>query len=216
MTLLTINEVSPDPLFHWAIAINIGIAIGLYIFFKRSKLFLDDTTENNLKNRSWSLAKFQLAWWTFIIFSAFLWVLRAKGWHLESKENIFSESSLILLSISIGTMATGKIIDVADKKNSNQRFQDTTKANGPFGGLINDANGVSISRFQQLLFTIIFGLIFLIQSGYDSEMFEMSGEWLGLMGISSAGYSMIKINENAPSKNAPKENPSPPSDSTPG
>ena len=63
--------------------------------------------------------------------------------------------------------------------------------------IVSDSNGISVSRFQALVFNAVFGLMFIaefLKEGNDFVKFEAVE--LGLMGVSSAAYVGLKLNEN--------------------
>jgi len=108
---------------------------------------------------------------------------------------------LILLGISLGTAATGKVIDNADANNLPEgirRFQEKGgKGKGFLINILSDGNGISISRFQAFFFNVIFGVMFIAEFFPDIVFLNFEPEALALMGISSSAYAGIKLTENA-------------------
>jgi len=69
------------------------------------------------------------------------------------------------------------------------------KSEGFWNDILSDADGISLHRFQMLIWTIVLGLIFVV-SVYDSlAMPQFSATLLALMGISSGSYVGFKFPE---------------------
>ena len=145
--------------------------------------------------RPFSLARSQFACWTLIITSAYLE-------HFLCRDCVIplscSSTALALLSISAGTAAIANIIDRNDAMAGLMipRHQNTV-SQGFFYDILSDASGISIHRFQHLIWTIVAMIIFCCRAakdicalpGFDSTI-------LALTGISSAAYLGLKLNEN--------------------
>ncbi len=61
--------------------------------------------------------------------------------------------------------------------------------------ILSDADGVSVHRFQNVVWTVVLGLIFAIQAWTHLVMPTYDGSLLALMGISAATYVGMKIPE---------------------
>jgi hypothetical protein len=112
--------------------------------------------------------------------------------------------NLILLGIAGGTTAVAKVIDSSQQNNQGPSIpQQDYPSKGFFMDLISDEKGVSIHRLQNVLWTIIVGVIY-ISSVYDRKILPdqtiINNQLLGLMGISAGTYLGLKTSEN---KNAP-------------
>jgi hypothetical protein len=64
-----------------------------------------------------------------------------------------------------------------------------------FQDIVSDENGVSLHRFQAVVWTITLGFVFFIGVWNDKAMPDFSPTLLALMGISSGSYLAFKINE---------------------
>lgn len=165
---------------------------------------------------SWS--RVQLAWWTVIILSSFTTILLRTG-----TAPTLHSSTLALLGISAATTAAARVIDLGDLQNVQVfRHQDLRSSNF-FLDILSDHNGVSIQRFQAVLFNGIFGIWFvstvlgnLTDLNFCLTTFSKSDPNLAqcllhpvdfyipiitdnnliLLGISSATYAALKITEN--------------------
>ena len=61
--------------------------------------------------------------------------------------------------------------------------------------LLTDVNGITLHRFQILIWTLVLGFLFVLGVYRDLAMPEFSGTLLALMGISSGTYLGFKIPE---------------------
>jgi hypothetical protein len=175
-----------DTIFIYVLPILI-ILIGIYLSFWTE--ILKDTSNND--NKPYSLARSQLMWWTIIIstsFSAFY------GYHNTLPE--ITNSILILLSISLATTTASRIIDNSDVAANKDRHQNKNNSKYFWSNILSDQNGISVHRFQTVIFNIIFGLIFISHFVTTHLFADFTYLQLGLMGVSSAAYLGIKMNEN--------------------
>ncbi|HEY9230564.1 MAG TPA: hypothetical protein VIS78_00400, partial [Blastocatellia bacterium] len=62
--------------------------------------------------------------------------------------------------------------------------------------IIMDKQGVSFHRFQNAVWTLVLGIIFIVQVYKVLAMPQFSETLLGLMGISAGTFLGLKINEN--------------------
>ena len=152
---------------------------------------LKDKCEGTLEKKPYSFARTQLMWWTLIIICTYIHYYGAFRMIQE-----LNDTCLILLGISLGTTATARIIDNTDINRGLLRHQDTNESLGFFTDILSDENGISVHRFQALVFNFIFGVIFVIEYFQDSEFTVFGDTELTLMGISSAAYVGLKLNEN--------------------
>jgi len=193
-------------LFFWIIFLVIFFLI---LFLELKYHFLKDvgrppaTTPTGAtqvkKDVSYSWSRVQLAWWTLIVLTAFTTILL-----LDRQAPDLNTSTLILIGISTATIATARAIDVND--------QDKLKALPPQDSqgfvidILSDQTGVSIPRFQNVLFNLIFGIWFigevlanLVQmpgGGINAIMPVITTNNLILLGLSSATYAAMKTTEN--------------------
>jgi hypothetical protein len=152
---------------------------------------------------AFSLGRTQLAFWTVIVISSFIYTVYV---HSTSGISVpdMDPVNLILLGIAGGTTAVAKVIDSSQLNNQGNSIpQQDYPSKGFFMDLISDEKGVSIHRLQNVLWTIIVGVIY-ISSVYDRKILPdqtiINNQLLGLMGISAGTYLGLKTSEN---KNAP-------------
>ncbi len=157
--------------------------------------------------KPYSFSRVQLAWWTVIVLSAFITIILAgKG------IPIFDQSTLILLGISAATTAAAKVVDVADETNpAIARHQDANGENF-FLDILSDEKGVSIHRFQTVVFNLVFGVWFIhyVLNNFGSDdpsaiMPVIDNNNLILLGLSSGVYAGLKITENKSGQNTPAD-----------
>lgn len=168
--------------------------------------------------RPYSFSRVQLAWWSVIIISVFTTIMLQTG----HAPNLHS-STLVLLGISAGTTAVARVIDLADQQNSLVFRHQDIKTSNFFLDLLSDQNGVSIQRFQAIIFNAVFGIWFIASvlgnlgdpnycltdfAKGDPNLAQcllhttdflipiVSDNNLILLGLSSATYAALKITEN--------------------
>jgi hypothetical protein len=152
---------------------------------------LRDSTPDPQGNakRPYSLARTQIAFWTYLVVSSFVFLYLVTG----SLETITS-GVLVLLGISTGTLVGGAIVDSA-------KAMPPPPAPGPassgnfFYDLISDAQGATIHRFQMVVWTVVLGVMFVIEVYTNLQMPEFDSTLLTLMGISGGTYVGLKIPE---------------------
>lgn len=147
-------------------------------------------------NSAYSFSKAQLLWWTVIISICFSVAYAVTG----EAEGVLNSSNLVLLGISVGTIAAGRVIDTGDESNPKitQRHQTCGREHSFLIDILSDYNGISTHRFQALIFNVIYGLAFVMEffsTGMDL-LPNYDSTTLGLIGLSSGGYLALKVNEN--------------------
>lgn len=145
--------------------------------------------------RPFSLSRVQLGIWTIVIASSYIYVF----FNCCYQSIEFSSHILALMGISAGTAAIGNAID------KNQAASPTGAArhqNQPSKGILtdilSDENGISIHRFQNVVFTIVAIVVYIykIHTTKCAGLPELDTTLVALMGISTATYLGLKINEN--------------------
>lgn len=176
-------------LFEYIIPIGI-VLIGILLSFTT-----DILKDNAQPDKPYSFARVQLMWWTLIIISCY-----TSYYGIYGVKQDLDSSTLILLGISIGTTTAARIIDNDELNRGMIRSKKNRPYRNMLGTIISDDNGISVSRFQALVFNLIYGFMFISEFlGEGNEFVDFDGVELGLMGISSAAYVGIKLNENKPS-----------------
>lgn len=197
----------------WGIFILLLAAV---IICDRKFYMLRDISKASPVPYSWS--RVQLAWWTIIILSSFTTILLRLG----VAPNLHT-STLTLLGISVATTAAARVIDLGDQQNKQVFRHQNLKSTNFFLDILSDHNGVSIQRFQAVLFNAVFGIWFiatvlgnLTDASFCLSTFSKSDPNLAqcllhpadfympiitennliLLGLSSATYAALKITEN--------------------
>ena len=197
----------------WAL---FAILTACVVLCDRKFNMLRDLSKASPRPYSWS--RVQLAWWSVIIITAFTSIMLQTG----HAPNLHS-STLVLLGISAGTTAVARVIDLADQQNSLVFRHQDLKTSNFFLDLLSDQNGVSIQRFQALIFNVVFGIWFIasvlgnlgdpnycltdfakgdpnlaqcLLHSTDFLIPIVTENNLILLGLSSATYAALKITEN--------------------
>lgn len=166
------------------------IALGIYLSFC-TDILKDTTRDKNRQDKPYSLARTQLMWWTLIITSIF------SAYFGKNNELMpFNDTCLILLGISLGTMTGAKVIDDIDLLNNKIRHQDTNHNKFFWCDILSDENGISVYRFQAVIFTFIFGVVFIYTFISNDKIVDFDAKIFALMGISSTTYLALKATEN--------------------
>jgi ABC-type Mn2+/Zn2+ transport system permease subunit len=69
--------------------------------------------------------------------------------------------------------------------------------------ILSDATGVTLHRFQMLVWTVVLGIVFALQVYRNLAMMDFSPELLALQGISGGTYLGFKVPEAPASSGAP-------------
>jgi hypothetical protein len=171
------------------------MAIGcIWLLFHPTALRDDSEREP----KPYSYARVQLWLWTFVILPC--WIVL---WGMDNSFRAFNATCVALLGIGSATTISGRIIDSRDSADpSITRHQDREGSKGFFEDILSDEKGVSIHRFQNLVFNLAYALWFALQTFApkpkpDYLIFpEFSADTLALLGISSATYVALKATEN--------------------
>lgn len=168
----------------WLVMIILVGGIGLLAW---KTTLLRDAGLNGVSG-PFSLSRVQLAYWTMIVSLSFLYI-----WATTGDFATIAGSTLLLMSISLGTTAAATVIDKSQDKMV--RHQDFPSDN-LLSDVLSDANGLSMNRFQMVVWNIIMGVVFISGVYRDLSMPQFSDNLLMLMGVSSSAYVALKIPEN--------------------
>lgn len=199
-------------LYFWIPFLFLAFILNL---FSRKYNMLKDISTAKVKPYSWS--KVQLAWWTIIILASFIAIII----QTHSAPDLNS-STLILLGISAATTATSTAIDVSEINDPSivSRSQDNESSNLVLD-ILSDKSGISISRFQTVVFNFVFSIWFIVyvlnhlgNTSADDIMPVISDNNLILLGLGSATYAALKTTENKTKSNVAATTPG--ADAKPG
>jgi len=171
--------------------------------------------------RPYSLAQTQMAWWFCIIVGSFVYVYFSK--HLLN--DVLNKTSLILMGIGTGTALGAAIVDqtktnslvtlnafktvvaqIVQTEASGARpskeltdLRDTLAAKLASQNflldVLTDADGVSLHRFQSLVWTGLLGIIFVVDVLANLRLPVFDNFLLAILGISGGTYLGFKIPE---------------------
>jgi hypothetical protein len=149
----------------------------------------------------YSLSRFQLAFWSFLVIAAYLFI-----WLITEELDTITGSVLALLGIGSATALGATIIDQGKTANPAPAADPappiTAAAPMPSKGFLRDVlsddQGISIYRFQLFAWTLVLGVIFCASVYNGLTMPQFSTTLLGLMGISSGTYLGFKVPETTP------------------
>lgn len=136
-----------------------------------------------LAQRTYSLAKVQMAWWFAIVFTSFVFL-----WLITGETPGISAQALTLLGISSATMAAS--LGVGGTRVGGEGVKNVF-----FRDLLSDADGITIHRFQMVVMTAALGLVFFFHVAHKLTMPEFDPSLLTLLGLSAATYVGLKIPE---------------------
>lgn len=163
----------------------------LWLYGNNRGMLRDNSAIPDIQKRPYSMARTQLAFWTLIVSVSYIFIALVTG-----ELAPLSTSTLVLLGVSGATTATAALIDSNDILNNAVRHQNTDETKGWLTDLLSDNNGISVHRFQMLVFNMILGIFFLQQVFTYLHMPEFGNNMLVLLGISNGTYAGIKILEN--------------------
>jgi hypothetical protein len=140
------------------------------------------------KHKRYSLARFQMAVWFFLVITSFLFI-----WLISGATDTITGSTLALIGIGAGTALGAAAIDITAQNGAQAAPKES---NGFFSDILSEsASGVSFHRFQMFVWTLILGILFIYSVWNRLSMPEFSATLLALMGISSGTYLGFKIPE---------------------
>ncbi len=157
-------------------------ALGMIALALYKNVLKDD---NNLY---YSLGRSQLFYWTVLFVAGYIYI-----WYQTDVLPDLTESMLVILGISIGTTALGKVVENNTK--GKVPIDAAAKSEGWFIDILSDSSSINIQRFQSVLFNFVFGGIFLQRCISNHVLPEFDTNMLLLMGISSSTYAGLKVTE---------------------
>jgi len=182
-------------LIFWLTFAVLGITVVLLGI--KSNMLRDDSNAA-IKPYSWS--RVQLAWWTVIILSSFIAVT-----FTYNDAPTLSTSTVILLGISAATTAVARAIDASPTAIAAATATTAPNSQNLFLDILSDQNGVSMHRFQTVIFNFVFGCWFIVavlqhlhnmpDDGINAVIPDIADTNLVLLGLSSATYAAVKTTE---------------------
>jgi hypothetical protein len=208
----------------WVNAYFVGLALALVLaawLSSRTALLRGRGEDMADGDRApYSLARFQLAFWGFLVIAAYIFI-----WMITGELDTITGSVLALLGIGSGTALGAAMIDQGkDEKEKEETAESAAAAaeaaptaaspattpapkkvrhvtsRGFLKDVLSDESGVSIHRLQLFVWTLVLGIIFCTVVYGSLEMPQFSSTLLGLMGISSGTYLGLKVPEGKTGK----------------
>lgn len=139
------------------------------------------------KAATFSLARIQMAFWTFIILCSFVFVGMITGDYFST----MNENVLGLMGISVGASLGASIIDGGTSKANALPIYATS--GHWWRDVLSDGTGISIHRFQMVAWTAVLGIVFLHEVYANLAMPKFDAVLLGLLGISAGTYLGLKV-----------------------
>lgn len=197
-------EVLPRDEFVGTLAGLVLLLIAIVYLARRTNL-LRDRAPLGLppgKFAPFSLSRFQLAFWSFLVISAYLSI-----WMITGELDTITGSVLALLGIGAGTALGARLIDTGGgatdptspdpgKNAAPAADQQPVASKGFLRDVLSDEQGISLYRFQLFIWTLVLGIIFVADVYNHLAMPQFNTTLLGLMGISSGTYLGFKVPEN--------------------
>lgn len=194
-------EILPEALFYAYFAGLLVFLVALVRLAMRTRLLRDRSQPTPPgKLPPYSLSIFQLAFWSFLVIAAYLFI-----WLITSELDTITGSVLALLGIGSAT-ALGANLIATGKSSAPAQTPATAKeavSQGFLRDVLSDQEGISFHRFQLFVWTLVLGVIFLASVYHGLQMPQFNPTLLGLMGISSGTYLGFKIPETRGSAPAP-------------
>ena len=184
------------------IKIACAVIVGVLFFYVLSrdkfKMIKDPV---NMDDPPYSLSRSQMAFWMLVILVSLFYV-----WFANDQLIALDKTILALIGVSAGTTIGGYYLDKRDAKKSDAPpHQQTKSSNNFFINICSDSNGLSVHRFQNVIFTIFIGFYVINEVISKNKFPPIDGNLLLIMGISSATYLAIKQSENITDKKKEEE-----------
>lgn len=181
----------------WATLVLLAFII--LVLDKKFGMLRDNSTASA---RPYSFSRVQLAWWSVIILSCIITVILGRQWQIPD----LSTSTLYLLGISSATTIGATLIDLSDQNNTGiSTLNQNTESENFFLDIMSDKSGVSVHRFQTVIFNLVFGVWFIknflmninnAAVAINDIIPLVTDNNLILLGVSSGMYTAIKATEN--------------------
>ena len=165
--------------------IAFGTLLGLIVIFSVFRRMLKDPPQppavpgGPVGVQTFSLAKCQMAWWTFIVLTSYIFVWLVTG------DFAFPASSLVLIGISSATALSAVIVQPAPNKGA--------AVSSFLKDLLYEDGQPTLHRFQMFAWTAVLGIIFIVKVVNELAQPSFDPSLLALMGISAGAYVGFKF-----------------------
>lgn len=182
-----------------ALGIALVVLIGMTILGRRTAMLRDPVPAGAeatpLEKRTYSLGRTQMAWWTVMIVLALLAL-----WCLTGSIEPVSGSMLALMGIGAGTFLGAALIDDATVQGAPAA---ASERQGFLHDLLREEHGISLHRFQMVIWTLIVTVVFWTAVVTQLKLPEIDATLLGLLGISNSTYLGFKSRQPPPKAPSP-------------
>lgn len=191
-----------------AIAFLVVTFLGFLVLAQRTALLRQMRNSPILvRQRPYSLARVQVAWWFFLVLASFLLISILVGDMAEIPSSVLG-----LLGIASGTYLGAEVIDrgklppagrpggVASAVPTETSAPVTPvprTTHGVLEDLLSDASGIAFYRFQIFVWTLVLGWFFISSVWRNLAMPDLPTSVLGLMGISGGTFLGMKLPEKS-------------------
>ena len=176
--------------------------------------------DGSMLRRPYSLAQVQMGWWFALVVAAYVFLFLMTG-----EINTLSSQALTLMGIATGTALGAAMVEKTKENKALSDFQETlqsiarltTQGAAPatltplrlkrddqarklasqdfFNDILTDVDGISLHRFQLLVWSIVLGGVFCLAVYRSLALPEFDATVLAVLGISSGTYLGFKIPE---------------------
>jgi hypothetical protein len=189
----------------WIYFVGLALFLLVLIWLARRTRLLRDSSPLTPPDRlpPYSLSRFQMAFWSFLIIAAYLFI-----WMITDELDTITGSVLALLGIGSSTALAATLIDKEKTTGTVVGRADAPSppatappvkgrvSEGFLRDVLSDDEGISLYRLQLFAWTLVLGIIF-VDSVYEGlQMPQFNPTLLGLMGISSGTYLGFKVPES--------------------
>jgi hypothetical protein len=152
----------------------------------------NDPLNPDFRQRTYSLARCQLAFWTVLVVGSFLYIYLVTGFF----NGVLTDTALWLLGISAGTSALAQAAGTSHAGAGQPVAPPIPQRSAGFLlDILSDAQGVNVHRLQMLIWTAVFGGILTTRVVTSLAFPEYDTTTYALMGISSGTYVWFKRTE---------------------
>ena len=191
---------------RWIAALALVVIFTTFILLAFLSPILRDTVANPKAlgdlQPPFSLSRTQLGVWITTIASFYIYAIL---WDHKTAGEL-NTTALTLMGISAATFAAAAVVDTSEIQQGIPRSQDEPSSGSFLQDILSDENGVSIHRFQNVIWTVVAIIIYFYN--YNNEkptdfLPNLSSTLLALTGISSATYLVLKTRENIQAPGSP-------------
>ena len=193
-----------DGLAFWLFVLVEIVLVGIVaVLGARTALLRDaDPSIADFTQRPYSLAKSQLAFWTVIIIGTYLYIFFVNP---TGVVNVLNATALELLGISMATSAAAGVTGAPTAPAARPPLPFSTQPVQPpapsqrhltyIDDILGDNQGINIHRLQMVLWTLVFGGVFVYLCFTGRRFPDFDQQVFILMGISSGTYVWFRRTE---------------------